>query len=359
MLGTKTLMLIKNKFYQTLDNSILDDTGKIIHFSIEKFKNEICFEGKCIICGKSKNEVTFNDEHIFPKWLLRRYNLYNKRIVLPNGASYVYGKYVIPCCVNCNQLMSRKIEKPISIATQNGIDGIKKLLKENLWIFQIWLSLIYFKTHYKDTQLRFSLDQRKEYGMIGDNYDWESLHHIHCIARSFYSNPKIESKVFSTFLILPCITHETDDPFDFGDLYSFNTIMLRLNDTAIIGVLTDSCGAYNLLGDKLRNISGPLSQLQLREVFAMVAYANSKIKVRPKYYSEFNLQKGIHIILAKMPKSIDAEPVDNVSYGKILYYCTKDILSQIHDDKIDSIKKQVQKGLWTFLFNENGDFIKN
>ena len=204
-------------FKKTADGSIKDQNGRILLYSVERFKKDICYGDHCFICGKSKKDTSFNNEHIFPKWLLRQYNLFNSYLILANGSEVRYDKYVIPCCTDCNKLMGRLIEQPVRELITDGSKAITKYLNEvNPWLFQIWLSLIYFKTHYKDRSYRFNVDQRKRDGMIAEVYDWETLHHIHCIARSFYTNPVIDTKVFSTFIVLPCLLEPGLDEFDFG-----------------------------------------------------------------------------------------------------------------------------------------------
>jgi len=77
--------------------TLIDKEGKILFYSLEDFKGQIVEGNDCFICGVSRGVKEFNDEHILPEWLLRRYNLYNNKIFLPNGASVKYGKYKIPC----------------------------------------------------------------------------------------------------------------------------------------------------------------------------------------------------------------------------------------------------------------------
>jgi len=96
---------------QTQDGSIVDKTGKVIFFSTERFVKDICHGGCCFICGVEPSSVPFNDEHILPNWLLRKYDLHNHTITLPNGEEVKYGGYTIPCCESCNQLMGQSSKR--------------------------------------------------------------------------------------------------------------------------------------------------------------------------------------------------------------------------------------------------------
>ena len=154
-------------------NSVLDENGKVILFSEERFARDIALGDCCFICGASPGQVEFNDEHVLPEWLLRRYNLFSRRISLPNDVTVKYGSYTVPCCMVCNSRMGEEIEKPISELVAAGREAVRRDLYENSPLkFFVWLALIYLKTHLKDRQLRFHLDQRKGWrkllmGMIG------------------------------------------------------------------------------------------------------------------------------------------------------------------------------------------------
>ena len=56
--------------------------GRVRYFSVERCITDIC-EGKCcFICGASPSTVPFNDEHILPKWVIKKFDLFKKNIGL-------------------------------------------------------------------------------------------------------------------------------------------------------------------------------------------------------------------------------------------------------------------------------------
>ena len=64
------------------------DQGRVLYFSVERFIKDICERNCCFICGAFPSTVEFNDERILPKWVLRKFDLFNKRIGLPNEADF-------------------------------------------------------------------------------------------------------------------------------------------------------------------------------------------------------------------------------------------------------------------------------
>jgi hypothetical protein len=173
----------------TKDGSIEDESGRVIFFSAKRFMDDICLGDCCFICGAKPGSKPFNDEHILPEWILRHYNLFARTISLPNGVLARYDRYTIPCCVDCNDLMGRDIETPISNALHRGPEPFAEFIQEaGLNVF-VWMGLIFLKTHLKDRKYRVHLDQRMGDDKIADQYDWEDLHHLHSIVRCFYTVP--------------------------------------------------------------------------------------------------------------------------------------------------------------------------
>ncbi len=82
--------------------------------------------------------------------MLRNRGLHSGNIVLPNRAEFKYGRYVVPCCKECNETLAHIFEEPISEAFANGYEGIMDLMRVGqgslLWH---WLALIFLKVHLK------------------------------------------------------------------------------------------------------------------------------------------------------------------------------------------------------------------
>ena len=106
------------------DGTILSSDNRILYFSWDRFKSDICEGTCCFICGMPKNGNEFNDEHILPNWILRKFDLHRQSITLPNGQTLKYGSYKIPCCVTCNSLLGEELENPLSTVLSGGLDSV-------------------------------------------------------------------------------------------------------------------------------------------------------------------------------------------------------------------------------------------
>ena len=117
---------------------------------------------------------------------------------------------------------------------------------------------------------------------IADVYEWRKLHDIHSIVRCFYNDAVISKEAFGSFLGLAAKSELGREKFDFGDMYTAQTMFLRLEDVGLFAVFNDSCGAINGLTPRLERIEGPLSELQLKEIMADLAFLNLHIEHRPE-----------------------------------------------------------------------------
>ena len=72
---------------------------------------------KCFLCGTSLTAADVNSaEHVLPKWLQHRFNLWNEELVLTNRTSIPYRQATIPCCTACNNGSLGNLESEISAA---------------------------------------------------------------------------------------------------------------------------------------------------------------------------------------------------------------------------------------------------
>lgn len=220
----------RGKIADSKNVAIIGADGKVLFFGLERFKREIVEGGGCFICGCSPKEHVFNDEHVIPDWLLREFDLHNKQISLPNLAGLKYSQYKVPCCVRCNSLLGQSFEIPVSKLLKGGYEAVCEHMKKNgPWLLYLWLSLVFFKTHLKDRSLRFALDKRKGTEKIAEIYDWNTMHHIHCVIRSIYTGIPLNQKIMGSFFLLPAKMASHIEPFDYIDLFFTKTIFLRFN----------------------------------------------------------------------------------------------------------------------------------
>lgn len=342
--------------YQSLDGSIAsDDLKKILFFSADKFYEEIYLNDNCFICGANPSNKKFNDEHILPKWILKKYKLFSSQITLSNEQHYRYDRYKIPCCEECNKLYGKIVETPISDGFSHGYNHACTFYKKHYRLIFIWLTLIFLKTHLKDKKFKF--DPKKKTS-IGDIYEWEKLHHLHCISRIPYTKNLLGRKAIGSMLLVPAKKIDLYPSFDFIDIYEGQTIFIRMDEIAIICVLNDSCSIINSLSDLISKFSGPLDALQLRELAVKFAYMNMKLQNRPDFFSQLDGDKNQITIDAKTSGFYKIGDTNLQEYGRLFYHFSKDILKDMGNPDLPIQISNIKKGLLTYLLDDKGNFQK-
>ncbi|TQF11024.1 hypothetical protein FJV41_36345 [Myxococcus llanfairpwllgwyngyllgogerychwyrndrobwllllantysiliogogogochensis] len=348
---------MSNLIIQKADGSVETTSGQTLLFSPERFERDIVQGDSCFICGISRSSgQSFNDEHILPRWLLRKFDLFQSTITLPNNTKLTYGKYTLPCCTSCNSIMGQTLENPIRELCEGGLERVGQFFEKNgPTLLFCWLSLIFLKTHLKDSTLYQTRDRRSgDLRRIGDAYDHTDLHHIHVIARSFHTQSTLRKEAFGSLLILPAKQASGSiQPFDFADLYISKSILLRINDFCLIAALDDSCGALSLFMNDLKRIRAPLEPAQLREIFAHISFISANLKERPLFHSTFD--KDGHTVTGSHPSDVQLNDPPTAPFGEFLFAALSNVM-QTHPDR-EQISALIREGKYSFLFDADGNQI--
>lgn len=327
---------------------------KNVYFSTKTFLDRICQARCCFMCGVDQGAKGFNNEHILPRWVLKRFGLFDKRIVVGNGAGMRYGSYTLPCCTECNTLLGEGLEQPVRDLV-DSLQTPRQVTSDELWLLFRWLCLILAKTHLKDALVPVSPDPRSGLGQVGDVHDFAALHHAHCIARSIYTGAAVERAVVGSILLVDVKIGPEDDPFDFADSIATNTMLLRMGSLGIV-VVFDDCGAVASKSRSvfLDRVHGRLSAVQLREVMVRFAHMNLHLENRPNFYSGLG-PEGLYQIVASHEPSPRFSEGDPETMKVIFKRFLGDAIRQ-HPDSTHLIAA-AEKNTLSFLFDDQGRFI--
>lgn len=340
----------------TPDGSIISDDGRVLFFSTERFVRDICLGDCCFICGCSPSDRAFTREHILPKWVLRRFDLFSKAITLPNGTALQYGQYTVPCCTDCNALMGRTIEEPVREVITGGYRSLVDHLKERgPLLFFTWMALIFVKTHLKDRRLRMNRDTRAGDDSIAKDYDWAALHHVHCIARSFFTGCRVNAEAHGSMMFLSAKTRPHFERFDFKDVHHARSVLVRCDDVAMVAVLDDGCGAWSIFQDVCAKFRGSMSPIQLREILGHLSYLRLHLRDGARFWTEFDPVEGLSIVGATPPHA-ELDGRESPTLGELVYGCCEDVLSSFPNSNIAETKAGAREGRWTSLWTASGDF---
>lgn len=337
------------------EGSLTDAKGEVRHFGLQAFAKLARDTSRCFVCGISNAHRTFNDEHVIPDWVLRRFSLHSRRLTLPNGNQTMYGRYTVRCCASCNRLLGARVEDAISRLFEDDTHSTVRKLKGASALLYQWLCLLFIKLHLKDREIRIDPDARNESAQIGEIYDWGGLHHIHSVARAAHSGATINEVVLGTTFVTEMKLG--GEPFDFGSLSEYSTIMVRIGRLGIASVLNDCGYVGSIVDEYLSGISGPLSAIQLREVAARLAYGNQLLKHRPVFWTEAD--GDALSIRAKPPASGDRDEVNSEELGRLIAFSCGPLLLNSKTPGAEEKLRQLERGKIQFLYDDDGTFIRD
>lgn len=334
--------------------------GRALIFSCQEFIDEISLGASCFVCGARPGTKVFNDEHVIPRWVLKRCDLFQKTITLMDGQVRTYGQYKLPCCQDCNTLLGREVETPVSELLAGGFEAIVERLDiSKIQLLFLWLCLLFLKTHLKDRSVPQHPDPRRSQGWLADAYDWGDLHHLHCVARAPYTRAALEPGVLGSIKIFQIADETTHDTFDYGDFTLAQTISLRLGDFAIVAVLNDSGAAQMAWQEIWPKITGPISTVQLREAAALLGCANADLLNRPVFGTAYSPSTDTVRLYAEHDDVPEFAPFDPAKYGEMFAYALRGHMEHLAingERDPPKVEALIRAGSARFLLDGSGDF---
>jgi len=251
----------------------------------DPIKSKALEKNRCFLCGTRLNRSTCTTEHIFPKWLLNMFDLWNKKLTLLNRTEIPYRTVRIPCCRDCNNKWLAILEKEIEAAARAGYRRFCRLPRKKIFL---WLSKIFYQVLYMELGLLFDRSQKSE-GTIMSKQALEQYSTCHFFLQAIRIKVEFRKPVpWSIFLFKIQQYPEDRLNFDFRDNPLSLTIAIRMDDIGVIACLQDNHAHEDIFHDyfkKIRRIA--LHPLQFNELIAMVFYKNSLLNRTPKYASIF------------------------------------------------------------------------
>lgn len=253
----------------------------------------------CFVC--SKNAET--EEHIIPKWIQNKYDLWNQKITLPNQTSISYRQLKIPCCNKCNNVILSQIE-----------DRIKNDTASNLDIWR-WGAKIHYGLIRKDEFLEW--DRRNPGYKIGEvlkaNDPLEiDRHLVHSIHGEFVTHPSPFGSIFKFNFI-------NEEPYHFAHLINYPGICISLGKIGYVIFINDT-GTLNRQPSIKESYKSHLENADLGKMLNF--FTNAWVHLyRHKTSYPFMMTKKSIAVLGK-PKLIEEVPFSDEMFHELWKYVT-------------------------------------
>lgn len=244
-------------------------------------------EDRCFLCGEQHPPHVLTREHVFPKWLQRRHQLFDQSIDLLNGSQINYRSLVVPACSVCNSIYLSRIENHVAQALRGGADAVRRLGHEQLYV---WLAKLFFGTLYAEGLLP-GRRERPADGPILPAEVVQGFQHLHFLMQAartrlvFHGN---ETNYHSSILVLSTQQHpKPAGRFMYRDDVEHGCIAVRLDTVGLICVVDG--GAQERLANEVMPavLRHNLHPLQFEEICAKVFMKARTLTRTPKYITTF------------------------------------------------------------------------
>lgn len=270
--------------------------GQSNHKDYESVFEQMTFTyDKCFLCGVLLDDQNRSVEHVVPKWLQRKYNLWNKELILLNRTSIKYKDLTIPCCQACNNIMSNEVENPIRRATNLGYDEFAKMDER---IIFLWLNKLSYGLLFKELSLRSQVSDVQSEPIYADEYLKEHKMQ-YLFLRSLISKTIFASNPWSILVFK--INPDGEEPYWAGDNPFLKTFCIRMDNIGIIAHLMDNGFGKNIfmespeMKELLRKTLHPI---QFAELCAQFVYKSSLFYRDPFYTTFFNEDGSPHTVIS-------------------------------------------------------------
>ncbi|WP_338830243.1 hypothetical protein [Bradyrhizobium sp. 27S5] len=223
---------------------------------------------RCFACGGPPSSGI--GEHIIPKWLQKKFRLFDEQLTLLNGTSIPYRNLTVPCCIECNTGFLSRIESSVQAVLHRG----SVLTNEDKLALARWLSKLLIGLLVKETGLLFDRS-KPSLGTIVEPDFIDELRHSHFVmqsARKATSFRCLHSEFPFSLYSYRVSNYRKNHEFDLSTNIAGQSISIRIGGFGAIFI--NDGGLQMEVGPKGPfDLSGSdLSETQFREISARVHY---------------------------------------------------------------------------------------
>lgn len=276
-------------------SSLLEDEE--VDFSESSFDRMRLSDDACFLCGAALSGPQ-TCEHVFPKWLQNRHDLWNKQLTLLNGTHIRYSQLTIPCCRPCNNEHLSRIENTVRRAVESGYAAAAEL--PQLVIYQ-WLGKIFYGILRKELTLCLNRRDASE-GTIVTSDLLERFTTLHFFLQSIRQPFEFPERLPFSALVVNLHCPDLPTSYFFNDSLSCTTAALRTGDVGFIFALQDAGLARDTYGRYVEQVAGrKLLRIQFDELYAKVLYQVSLLNRTPHFISAASTDPAVPTSVQMLP----------------------------------------------------------
>ena len=260
-------------------DTVPTDTDPLKQESAVDFLEQALDPRACFLCGVAVDDDSRTREHVFPKWLIKRHDLWNAQIALLNGTLIPYSQLTVTCCKTCNGTHLSKLEMEISDAFAGGPDAVRALPEERLFL---WLGKFYYGLVFRQLSLKANRHLKDIATIVSEEHlRMYALHHV--LLRRILG--KVEWNEFpgSIFVFDALDTDNRELSFDYFDALDGPFVCLKSGATLVIAFLQDFGAVFNLNLEASPQVAAARSvKLHPLQCVELIAFFYTILKLRDR-----------------------------------------------------------------------------
>lgn len=298
-----------------------------------QFGREFCF-----LCGVALTADRDSDEHVIPKWIQERYELWDEKLTLMNRSTIPYRQLKIPCCSVCNSKHLSKIETEVQKACDAGREALLDLPPVTLFL---WAGKILYGLLYREHLLSWNRQAEKEGPIVpAELLEQFRLHHqfLQAARIPFEFQPQVPASLFVYKAMEPS---NRKMGFDYWDHPRALGLSIRVGKVGIVACLQDGGAVKSGVGHHYREYESiALHWAQFAEVTARIFCDLDRFNRVPKFILG-EREDCVQVVLMPLG-GLSAKPLFNEwrmgDYAQWLALCSRFPLEVIHPlpDKVIS-----------------------
>lgn len=262
---------------------------------------------KCFLCGEQLNDKQPSLEHVFPKWLLNEFSLWNNTLILSNGSEIQYRFLTIPCCQECNNGPLATMEKDFIKLKNLKFQDLEA--NDEKVIFQ-WTAKLLYGMMYKNLSLLYDRKNPSD-GNIFSPQMLENYSTLHLFLQSI----RIPTQFSYPYPWSIFIFQFGDSNFNFISNYNCLSISIKLGEIGIIITFEDNKEVESKFELLKALYAYRLNNVQFLEVTAKIVYQRCLLSNTPKYLTAYNSTNNV--ININSMNSVYFDTWSNQYYGEV------------------------------------------
>ena len=311
-------------------------------------------DDSCFLCGTQLQPDGRTKEHVFPRWLQRRHDLWDQELTLLNGTTIRYSQLTIPCCESCNTNHLSALENRIRTAVETGYEEAAKL--PALVVYQ-WIGKLFYGILRKELTLLINRRDAHDGTIVPADLlaGFSTLHLFLQSIRQPFSFPDDEP-----FSVLVVNLHNTDgNGFFFRDSLHLMVCSLRTKDVGFVVTLQDAGIISESYARYVYDVAGrKLMPIQFDELYAKCVYQMGLFTRIPKFMTAANNDPNVPTTVHMLPiGGLSSKPIVEewvqADYVQILAALMQQSYPNVDIDQLFAPPDRVM----TWMSDENGALL--